>query len=566
MILKQFMNRFAVVAAVAVGAALLVATDASGQGAGVPGFDTFGPDHDFNGDEHQDLVTVRESDGNLLFYAGRGDGTFQDPVPLGHGWRAMDVVMAGELTLDGNPDLLARDTRTGYLYTYPGDGSGGFGARLQVGWGWKTMGVFTSGRDFNSDLVNDLIAVDERDGKLYWYPGLGDGTFGPKTEADTNRADWRGVDNLTTFEDGAGWMLIARDGWSGTYRAYRTGNGGLTGWEWGIHPCMCMGESGSRTFSQLTTAGDLDGDRTEDLLALQPVDGGRLWLISWDYDYWYLHPGKVVAEGWNGNRLPTPYAERTYDFNSDSAQDVHARRNADGRMYLYAGGGTGGFDGRVISGYPGWGGMDLIETAGDLNTDGRPDVLARDASTGVLYFHAGTGRGHANLSGVAIGRGWDAMSAIVSGHDYDLDGNVDVFAREASTGILWLYPGTGSGVTLGSRVQIGTAWNAMQHLTGVGDLDHDGAPDLLAVRKSDDCLYFYGGRGTGLFESAVKIGCGWDAMNAIAAVGDFNGDGNTDWIARLASDGRLFLYRGNGSGGYSSSRAIGTGWSGMVIA
>jgi hypothetical protein len=562
------LKHLATTTALAVAAALLAATGASGQDTPpVTAAPAFGPDHDFNGDGLQDLLAVRELDGHLLFHAGRGDGTFEDPVSLGSGWRAVDVAMAGDLTSDGRADMIARDTATGFLYTYPGDGQGGFEPRIKVGFGWKTMGAFTSGRAFDYDLVNDLIAVDERDGKLYYYPGLGDGSFGPRTEVRSTgsglREDWRGVDNLTTYEDGYSWMLLARDGVMGDYRAYRYASGALSSWDFGIDPSL---GGGSRAFGQVVGAGDLDGDHNEDLLALQPVDGGRLWMIAFNYyhEQWFLHSGKIVGEGWNGNRLPTAYVERTYDFDSDGAQDVAARRSADGRMYVYRGDGTGGFA-HPLQGYPGWDEMVLIETAGDFDGDGRADVLAREASSGMLYLHEGNGRGLLAFPGSVIGRGWDAMSAIVSGHDYDLDGNVDVLAREGSTGVLWLYPGTGYG-TLGDRVQIGTGWNGMRHLTGVGDLDHDGVPDLLAVRDSDDCLYFYGGRGTGTFASPVRIGCGWDVMNRIAAVGDFDGDGDTDWIARLAADGRLFLYRGDGSGGYRSSGVIGTGWSGMTIA
>jgi hypothetical protein len=46
-----------------------------------------------------------------------------------------------------------------------------------------------------------------------------------------------------------------------------------------------------------------------------------------------------------------------------------------------------------------------------------------------------------------------------SAHDFDGDGHPDVLARDGA-GLLWLYPGDGSGGWLG-RSQVGSGWNSM---------------------------------------------------------------------------------------------------------
>jgi hypothetical protein len=208
--------------------------------------------------------------------------------------------------------------------------------------------------------------------------------------------------------------------------------------------------------------------------------------------------------------------------------------------------------------------MNLYQTAGDLTGDGNADLLVRTTG-GTLYVYKGDGYQGVNYEKIKIGTGWNAMGTVIAGQDYNGDDRVDVLAVEKATGVLWLYPGKGNGL-LGTRLKVGTGWNAMKELTAAGDLDHDGHADMIAVRNADGCLYFYGGTGAGTFKPLVKIGCGWNAMDALTGIGDFNGDGHIDWLARRKSDGVLFFYPGNGAGNHSAARSLGTGWNAMTVA
>jgi hypothetical protein len=56
-----------------------------------------------------------------------------------------------------------------------------------------------------------------------------------------------------------------------------------------------------------------------------------------------------------------------------------------------------------------------------------------------------------------------------------------------------------------------------------------------------------------------RIGQGWNAFTTIISPGDFNGDGKSDLLSR-DRDGTLWLYPGNGAGGFLQRRAVGMGW------
>ncbi|MET0692352.1 MAG: VCBS repeat-containing protein [Propionibacteriaceae bacterium] len=91
--------------------------------------------------------------------------------------------------------------------------------------------------------------------------------------------------------------------------------------------------------------------------------------------------------------------------------------------------------------------------------------------------------------------------------DLDRDGRVDLIARQPSTGDLWLYPGTATGTSFARRERIGLGWNGMRDLVGVGDFNRDGDLDFTAVQNNNARLYVF--RSEGAFRSqAVGIGFG----------------------------------------------------------
>ncbi|WP_345044445.1 VCBS repeat-containing protein, partial [Georgenia daeguensis] len=96
----------------------------------------------------------------------------------------------------------------------------------------------------------------------------------------------------------------------------------------------------------------------------------------------------------------------------------------------------------------------------------------------------------------------------------------------------------------------------------VGDFTGDGHPDLIARHATSKTLYLYRGNGTGGFQTgSTQIGWNWGAVDTIISPGDFTGDGRPDLIARHATSKTLYLYRGNGTGGFQTgSTQIGWNW------
>lgn len=203
----------------------------------------------------------------------------------------------------------------------------------------------------------------------------------------------------------------------------------------------------------------------------------------------------------------------------------------------------------------------LTGSTAEFNGDWRNDILARVGATGDLRLYAGNGVGGLN-PGTRIGNGWGIFNALETPGDFNGDGPSDVIARETATGVLWLYRGNGAGGWL-PRIRVGHGWNGFSSIVAPGDFNGDQRMDLLARERATGALWLYSGNGTGGWLPRVRVGSGWNSMTAIVAPGDFNGDRTSDILARDGA-GLLWLYPGNGAGGWLPRIRVGHGWNSMT--
>ncbi|MFJ5777675.1 FG-GAP repeat domain-containing protein [Streptomyces sp. NPDC093094] len=239
------------------------------------------------------------------------------------------------------------------------------------------------------------------------------------------------------------------------------------------------------------------------------------------------------------------------DFDGDGTSDL-VYRNLEGRLYVNTGTAeTMALDADVAR-------VKDVLTPGDLDSDGVQDVLTLSAG-GALRVHPGlyarTPGGLGSYRTVATG--WQIYNKIAAPGDLNRDGRADLVARTPA-GTLYFYPGKGTGA-FGGRVQIGTGWQQYDELIGAGDLDGDGDGDLLA-RTPAGVLYRCTGRGGGTFDARAKDPrTDWASYSQIIGGGDWDGNGTTDLLARDFS-GALWFHPGDGKGTFGTRSARSRGW------
>lgn len=114
-----------------------------------------------------------------------------------------------------------------------------------------------------------------------------------------------------------------------------------------------------------------------------------------------------------------------------------------------------------------------------------------------------------------------------------------------AAGGLWMRPPSGTG--FGTAKRIGTHWHTMDTLLSVGNWDGTGGDDLVARQKSTGRLLLYSGDGSGALRNPRAISGNVSHLSSLASVGDFDKDGHPDLTAVDPRSSSIVLLRGGPS-------------------
>jgi hypothetical protein len=228
------------------------------------------------------------------------------------------------------------------------------------------------------------------------------------------------------------------------------------------------------------------------------------------------------------------------DLNGDGRSDLVWRNAVTGDVAVSITGDVGSISRSIlVHGLdPSW----QIAGVGDLDGDGKADLIWRNNQNGdvaVWLLDGAAVRSYATVASVP-----DLNWRIAAVGDMDGDGRADLVWRNVGTGEVseWLMDGKRikSWSTLATGLDA-TTWQ----LAGAGDVDGDGRADLIwhNLRSGDVVVWLIDGP---TLKSSTTLSLP-DTSWQIAGIGDLDGDRNADLIWRNAQSGDVVAWLMNGA-------------------
>lgn len=434
-------------------------------------------------------------------------------------------------------DIVGRDRVTGNLLVGESIGS----QFISSSWGqWPSVHEWSNVLvgDFDGDGKQDMVG--RRNGNWWVSRTNASGTVVTEYWGRWNTANW--VDVLVGDFNGDNRDDIVSRAGKFLYVSVSTGSSFSNPRVWG--------EWSETTIRDNVTVADLDGDGRDELVARIRDTGdwlvGRSWGIP--YDAAKRFESGFVSTVWGKWSTSVAWTNISFgDFTGDGKDDIAGRDSSTGNWFVAVSSGTA-----LTTSSTRWGRFGATTTwldvrVGDVNGDGRDDLIGRVQSNGEWYVARST----TTNTFVNESRGFwpDAAFSDVAFADFTGDGRPDIVGRQAN-GNWTLSRWTGSTFSAESW----GSWTPSDSLGDVvaADLDGDGRADMVGR----DMGNWQWARSTGTtFQNSTWHQWPHYIEWQDVMVADINGDGFSDLVGR--NDGTWWVARSTTTGFVSEPLAGG---------
>lgn len=535
-----------------------------------------------------DLGVIQLDTASGNWQASRFDGTqfVSETIANWQSPTAETVVVQGDLWGTGQRELIKFDSTTGSFNAEWKAGSA-IAAGTIVTWVPGMDLQFLTVRDLNQDGRDDFIAMDSITGR--WAASTTQPSGGYNTRfigTWQTGVDWQHVNFADVNNDGYD-DVVGLNATSNTWNVLLGGNASF-------QPVTFVSPVSSSNISQVVVD-HFDGTAGADIVFRDAVTGNwtsasyssskfnltsvgnwsaaGTWSDVSAVDFWGSGRTAIIGRNTQTNEWrmtwsvgsgyatgqvaiwsPGIYADaQIVDFNLDGRQDVVARQVATGRWY--------GLSSTATSIQ-----IDLIGTwqpkatytnilRGDFNGDSKLDLIGLDSNQLTWLGLMSTG-GTAYTAHAYNNPEFGFKPKNLSVGDFDADGRLDIIGRGTGTDN-WQTLSVSAGQMTAKRFDDWTAYGIVWNDRYVVDFNGDGDTDLLArdATTGDWWLTTF----SAMKPTTTKVAnwnpsTSWQAMQAV----DFDGNGSTDVVARDAGTGSWHLLRS--ANGVITSTAI-ANWS-----
>ncbi len=243
-----------------------------------------------------------------------------------------------------------------------------------------------------------------------------------------------------------------------------------------------------------------------------------------------------------------PFSATLGDVNSDGKPDLVVTNQSSTTASVLLGNGDGTFQSQAT--FP-IGPNPTAATLADVNGDGKLDILVPSANNNNVSVLLGNGNGTFQAQ-LTFATGTQPTS--VAAADLNGDGKKDLVVTNYQSNTVSVLLGNGNGTfTTQTTYATGSSPNAV----AIGDLNGDGIPDLIVSNEVSNTVSVLMGNGNGTFQAQQTFATGTQPMSV--ALTDINRDGKPDLVVANFGSNNVGVLLGNGNGTFQSQLTLATG-------
>jgi len=521
---------------------------------------------DVNGDGDLDIITSYTGSAtvpgtSVSVLISNDNGSFQ-PVASTVVGNMPGGLSAADFNHDSRADLvvpLAQASVTAVLLAFPSQPLLGSAFINNI----KQQPATVAIGDFNQDGIPDMAVADNFSNEVFVLMGNGDGTFslqatygtaGFATSIVTGDFNNDGNADIAVSEYNTGNVVVLLGNGDGTFKSPVT-----THLNYGV----------SYSSSSIAVA-DFNGDGNEDLVAASGGKFATLLLSNGDGTFNVSNYSIATSGGGGGySQAPLPsfglaYAIATGDLDGDGTPDFVVTDTDNNNVSVFLNNSTDGFLGFHNPVMYSVGSDPTSVTTGDLNHDGKTDIVTANGNSGTISVLINNGSGTFNVAR-NFAAGSRPLSVVLA--DINGDGKVDVVVADNGSRLSSL-PADGVPVPSplqsnysGFSILVGNGNGTFQapaftpvgqspSSVAVADLDGDSKPDIILPDYSSHTLnvLFNNTPAPTAPPSTIAVGNGPDAV--VSA--DLNGDSVADLVVANKNSNTIEVLIGNGDGSFQA--------------
>lgn len=262
---------------------------------------------------------------------------------------------------------------------------------------------------------------------------------------------------------------------------------------------------------------DVDGNQVPDL-AVANISAGSVSVLLGSGGGQFSTPLNLTSAA--------PSSVHFIDANSDGLLDLVAL-SSNGKVRVWQGNGQGSFqfmsEADIDAGA-------AISASGDVDGDGRLDLVVSAKSAAALAVHRNLGDGTFRRLSLNL---LSVSAATCAIGDLNHDGKLDLVAAEYAAGLTSIFLGNGDG-TFAPKLSYSSSPGSRTVV--IGDWNCDGHPDLAVSHLGNALVTLLIGHGNGIFERLPNSASLLGGVSSLAlATADIDGNGRPDLI--IGGDG-----------------------------